>query len=169
MCWMNNVYNFLTGVWKSAWVQSILTNDFKCGYAAATLVFLLIILLIIVLKIVAFFLFRKPKCSEVEVNTDDGKLVISSRVISSLVGRELSDTGRFEDVKVVIRRAGKYYLINIRASYAEGKAGLPELYASIKPQLLDLLKKQFGIENVKSLIFQIDRFAEKDDDADTGL
>lgn len=151
------------------WIQSVLSNDFKCGYAAATLVFLLIILLVIILKIMAFFLFRKPKCSEVEVETEGGKLVISSKVISSMVGRVLTGSGRFEDVKVVIRRHGKKYLINIKASYTEGSAGLPEISETLRPQLLELLSKQFGIENVESITFQIDRMTEKDEDADTGL
>lgn len=166
---MNNIYYYLNGIFNCSWIQDILANDFKCGYAAATLVFLLIILLAIVLKVFAFFLFRKPKCSEVEVKTADGKLVISTRVISALIGRELADTGRFNDVKVVVRHSGKDYLINIKASYAEGETGLPELYSTLQPQLLDLLKSQFGIENIKELTFQIDRFTEKDEDADTGL
>lgn len=162
MCFLSEFLNY-------PWIRSILANDFKCGYVAATLVFLLIILLVIVFKIMAFFLFRKPKCSEVEVKTESGKLVISSKVISSLVGRILADSGRFEDVKVVIRSHGKNYLINIKASYTEGELGLPEISESLRPQLLELLKKQFGIENVESIIFQIDRLTEKDEDADTGL
>ena len=159
----------LSDIVNCPWVQSVISNDFKCGYVAATLVFLLIIFLIIVLKIIAFFLFRKPKCSEVEVQTENGKLVISSRVISSLVARELSESGRFEDVKVVIRKSGKNYLINIRASYLEGEAGLPEISEQLRPQVLELLKTQFGIESVSAMTFQIDRLSEKDEDADTGF
>ena len=162
VCRLNDIVN-------CPWVQSVISNDFKCGYVAATLVFLLIIFLIIVLKIIAFFLFRKPKCSEVEVQTENGKLVISSRVISSLVARELSESGRFEDVKVVIRKSGKNYLINIRASYLEGEAGLPEISEQLRPQVLELLKTQFGIESVSAMTFQIDRLSEKDEDADTGF
>ena len=159
----------LSDIVNCPWVQSVISNDFKCGYVAATLVFLLIIFMIIVLKIIAFFLFRKPKCSEVEVQTETGKLVISSRVISSLVARELSESGRFEDVKVVIRKSGKNYLINIRASYLEGETGLPEISEQLRPQVLELLKTQFGIESVSAMTFQIDRLSEKDEDADTGF
>ena len=159
----------LSDIVNCPWVQSVISNDFKCGYVAATLVFLLIIFMIIVLKIIAFFLFRKPKCSEVEVETENGKLVISSRVISSLVARELSESGRFEDVKVVIRKSGKNYLINIRASYSEGETGLPEISEQLRPQVLELLKTQFGIESVSAMTYQIDRLSEKDEDADTGF
>ena len=160
----------LTQLLNCPFVKSVLANDFKCGYLAATLVFILIILAMVVAKLVIFLMFRTPKCSEVVVKNDSGDLVISSRVISSLVGRELAKTGRFEDVKVVLREKGKKYLICIKASYAEGEVGLPEVSERIKPQILELLKQQFGIDNVHAVTFVVDRLAEtNEEDADTGL
>ena len=159
----------LTQFFNCPMVRSVLSNDFKCGYAAATLVFILIILAVIIAKLLIYMIFRTPKCSEVVVKNASGNLVISSRVISSLVGRELSATGRFEDVKVILREKGKKYLICIRASYAEGEVGLPEISESLKPQILELLKNQFGIDNVLSITFSVDRLAENSEDADTGF
>ena len=104
------------------------------------------------------------------VKSESGNLVISSRVISALICKLLEESGRLEDAKVIIREKGKKYLIGIRAAYAEGAVGLPEISEALKPQILDLLKQQFGIENVETITFSVDRLAEKsEEDADTGF
>ena len=155
---------------NSPFVKDILASDFKCGYAAATLVFLLVIISMLFAKLLIFILFRTPKCSEVVVKSESGNLVISSRVISALICKLLEDSGRLEEAKVIIREKGKKYLIGIRAAYSEGAVGLPEISEALKPQILDLLKQQFGIENVETITFSVDRLAEKsEEDADTGF
>ena len=163
MCWLQSFLNCET-------LRNILTNDFKCGYFAATLVMLLILLLVIALKIICFFVFRHPKCSEVVVKSPAGDLVISVRVISALIGRLLSEEGRLNDVKVSIRRYKKNYKLFVRASYAEGYKGLPVLIEELQPQLAELLKQQFGIENTEPTVFLIYRLSEiEDNDGDTGF
>jgi hypothetical protein len=150
---------------NSPFVKEVLASDFKCGYAAATLVFLLVIISMLFAKLLIFILFRTPKCSEVVVKSESGNLVISS-----LICKLLEESGRLEDAKVIIREKGKKYLIGIRAAYSEGAVGLPEISEALKPQILDLLKQQFGIENVETIIFSVDRLAEKsEEDADTGF
>lgn len=161
---------FLQSFLNCEMVRSVISNDFKCGYVAATAVFLLILLLVMVLKLICFFAFRHQKCSEVVVKTPAGDLVISSKVVSSMIGRLLAAGKRFDDAKVTIRKYGANYRLYIRVSYVEGAQGLPVLLEDIQPQITDLLKQQFGIENVESVTFMVDRLTEPEEsDADTGF
>ena len=71
---------------------------------------------------------------------------------------------------MVIRKHAKSYLIDIRASYTEGEIGLPEISEKLKPQILELLKTQFGIDSVEAITFSVDHLTEKEDEnADTGF
>ena len=163
MCWFSDLS-------KCSLVQEILSSDFKCGYAAATAVFIALILLMIAAKIIAWIICRNPKCKEVVVKQENGDLVISSRVISELVSRELEATNRLYNGKVVIRKNAKEYSVFIRASYSEGAAGLPEISDELKPKVIELLKQQFGIESIKAITIIIDRLAGKDEeDVDSGF
>lgn len=162
--------NYLSQFLNMPAVRSVITNDFKCGYLAATVVFLLIILVLICFKIVLYLLRRNPKCSEVVVKGEDGDLIISAKVISAMVARLLESSGRLEDIKVTVRLRKKNYMVFIKAAYVEAADGMPAVAETYKPQVLELLKQQFGIENVESITFYVDHLAEiGEQDADTGL
>lgn len=150
-------------------IRSILDNDFKCGYAAATAVFLLLIFAILAAKFLIWLCCRAPKCSEVVVKRDGGDIVISAKVISGMVSRELAATGRLNGARITLRKSSKGYLVYARASYAEGDAGLPEIVDTVKPQVLELLKDQFGIENILSVNITVDRLTEPEENADPGF
>lgn len=150
-------------------IKSILANDFKCGYAAATAVFLLIIFAIILAKFLIWLCCRAPRCSEVTVKRDSGDIVISSKVISGLIARELAATGRLENAKITLRKKSRGYLVYAKASYTEGETGLPEVVDAVKPQIFALLKEQFGIENILAVNITVDRLAEPEENADSGL
>lgn len=150
-------------------VKAVLDNDFKCGYAAATAVFLLLIFAILLAKFLIWLCCRAPKCSEVTVERDGGNIVISAKVISGLISRELAATGRLTNARITLRKKSSGYLVYARAAYIEGETGLPEIVDTVKPQIFALLKEQFGIENIISVNVTVDRLDESEENADSGF
>ena len=162
MCWLTQYINHPA-------VQKVLANDFKCGYAAATAVVLLLIILFLIAKFIIWLCFRTPKCSEVVVKRAGGDIVISAKVISSLIARELAAGGRLNDARIYIRVKRKGYEIFIKAAYTEGVVGLPEIVDKAKPQIFALLKDQFGIENVSAVNITVDRLSDPEENDNSGF
>ena len=162
MCWLNQYINCPA-------IRSILDNDFKCGYAAATAVFLLLIFSILLAKFFIWLACRTPRCSEVVVRRDGGDIIISAKVISGLISRELASSGRLNDAKIILRKKKAGYIVCAKATYTEGETGLPEIVDEVKPQILELLKTQFGLENILAVNISVDRLAEPEENGDSGF
>jgi hypothetical protein len=162
MCWLNQYINCPA-------VRSILANDFKCGYAAATAVFLLLIFSILLAKFLIWLACSTPKCSEVVVKRDGGDIIISAKVISALISRELAANGRLNDARITLRKKKAKYIVYAKATYTEGETGLPEIVDTVKPQILELLKNQFGLENISAVNVTVDRLAEPEENGDSGF
>ena len=90
-------------------------------------------------------------------------------MISGLISRELAANGRLNDARITLRKKKAKYIVYAKATYTEGETGLPEIVDTVKPQILELLKNQFGLENISAVNVTVDRLAEPEENGDSGF
>lgn len=147
--------NFAEWADPEFWRQ-LLSSDFNRGYAAAIgLVFALLLLLLIV-KIIFKLIFRTRRCGAIPVHCPTGDLVVSRSAIENAARQVLAEFPQLAVRRIMLYRRGKRFSMTLCCSFsAEGK-GLPAISDEVKPRMLEMLHRVFGIDTLQEICFQIE-------------
>ena len=147
--------NFAEWADPEFWRQ-LLSSDFNRGYAAAIgLVFALRLLLLIV-KIIFKLIFRTRRCGAIPVHCPTGDLVVSRSAIENAARQVLAEFPQLAVRRIMLYRRGKRFSMTLCCSFsAEGK-GLPAISDEVKPRMLEMLHRVFGIDTLQEIRFQIE-------------
>lgn len=149
--------------------RQLLSSDFNRGYAAAIgLVFALLLLLLIV-KIIFKLIFRTRRCGSIPVRCPTGDLVVSRGAIENAARQVLAGFPQLAVRRIMLYRRGKRFSMTLCCSFsAEGK-GLPAISDEVKPRIIEMLHRVFGIDSLQEIRFQIEALSSEipfDDDGE---
>lgn len=140
------------------WKQ-LLNNDFNRGYFTALVLIVVVLALVLILRLILMLIFRRRRCRQVEVKCDGGNLLISREAITDATRNELQRYPQLSVNRIHLYRTCHHYSLVINCNFDpgdDGGSGVPELADQIKPQLLALFKRLFGIENLDRIIFSVE-------------
>ena len=148
--------NYINVVRNPEWWRTLLGNDFNKGFVVALTLVLVLILSLMLIRGILFLIFRRRRCSSVEVKRADGNTMVSREVIASVVERELEAYPSVRAGKIILTRRGSEYQLTIYCTYfLSDPSGIPAFCDEFKPKLKNALEKGFGITSLSKILLWI--------------
>ncbi len=157
--------NFTDLVTAEFW-RELLSNDFNRGYMAAIGLVLAVFILALVLRLAMMLLFRTRRCNWVPVPSESGNLVVSRKAIENAARQVLEAFPQLTVRRISLYRRGKKrYLMTLQCYFSAKGKGLVQTTEEVKPKMLEMLTRVFGIEALKEIRFQVEAL---EDEISTG-
>ena len=136
--------------------RQLLSSDFNRGYAAAIGLVFALLLLLLILKIIFKLLFRTRRCGAIPVRCPTGDLLVSRGAIENAARQVLDEFPQLAVRRIMLYRNGKRFSMTLCCSFSADGRGLPAISDEIKPKMLQMLHRVFGIDTLQTIRFQIE-------------
>jgi hypothetical protein len=140
-----------------AFLKNILTainmpiNDFNLGYFFALTIVAITVLIIVILRIILKLIFRKKRCHNINIKSDNGNAVISCPAIMTVIKALEEEFNAFSINKVNLFRYGNKPFLEIHLDFDASMGGLPSHADKFKLRVIESLDSIFGINNIKKV------------------
>jgi hypothetical protein len=138
-------------------LKSILTaldvpvNDFTLGYFFALVVIALTLLCLFIIRIILKIIFRKKRCHNISIKSDNGNACISCSAIMAAIKALEKEFNALSINKVNLYSYRKRPFLEVNLDFDASKGGLPSHAEKFKVRVIETLDALFGIKNIKKV------------------
>ena len=101
-------------------------------------------------------LFRTRRCGAIPVRCPTGDLVVSRGAIENAARQVLDEFPQLAVRRIMLYRCGKRFSMTLCCSFSADGKGLPAISDEVKPRMLEMLHRVFGIDTLQEIRFQIE-------------
>ena len=144
-----NISEILTGIWQSEFMR----NAIHSGYFYGILAVCILIFLLVVIFVVRRIFFRYPrKINRLTIQGKFGSVIVTSQAIGDFVRMTAAWSGTLNVRKVLLMETRTEYMLKvILACSLSEDTNLLDIAENFQENILEGLKRNYGIESIKSV------------------